>query len=141
MADPTRKPFDPRNPSAWQLYGDRETDGPRPDQAADFDDTAVKALRAGACIRSGGCCLKMPCPVALGRGANAFERCPWLKGDTPGAYACELIEQRDPEIMRGPISVGPGLGCANPHGSTRLRAGRNRTAWRRAGEPLVDGDA
>jgi hypothetical protein len=128
--------FDPNNPSAWQLYGDRASDGPRPDQAADFDDTAVQAIRAGACIRSGNCCLKMPCPVAQMRGAKAFERCPWLRGDTPGAYACELIEQGAKDILHGPWSVGAGEGCAEPHNSDRLQAGRNRTARRRAGEEV-----
>ncbi len=91
--------------------------------ALEYGDQALTDLQSGKCMRCGNCCKKIPCQPAQSVGCTPGTRCRFLTGDTPGSYACKLIEMMPDEMER---SVGVGHGCNDPLNMDRLQAAKNQ---------------
>ncbi len=69
-------------------------------------------MRFASCVRSGACCKKAPCALAVAPGAtrqtHSNQPCPNLVGDKPGGYACQLI--LDNPKLGSAVAIGGGCG-------------------------------
>ena len=63
----------------------------------------------GQCFRSGMCCKIATCVLGMSQGAEP-KGCKFLKGDSPGQYSCELIDN-DPSLGDA-VAIGEGCSSA-----------------------------
>jgi hypothetical protein len=113
----------------WRFYG--------PPDLNLYDDRAIKELRNGACVRSGNCCIKAPCHLALERGETRGP-CGFLRGNEPGGYSCALVNGEEGRLtaQEAADAMAIGEGCCSNLNTDRLTAGQNLTISRRgAGRP------
>ena len=72
---------------------------------------------SGACVRSGYCCKRSPCP--FGRWNRAKTQCDYLEGDRPGRYACGIYDEIRDEAGGGDFGPAFGAGCCAPLNTDR----------------------
>lgn len=68
------------------------------------------------CVRCGYCCKKSTCPLGMQFGSEP-ENCKFLKGEKPGEYYCQIVEEEWVDGAKTMVSIGDG--CCSSLNSDR----------------------